>query len=70
MTFADRPKPSMSGANTRYRCGKCRYRSLPADFGADTELAAVQQDYRVAVAGLQVAGDQPVDDELFALNLR
>src|SRR5271165_6586561 len=49
--------------------GERGYRLLPADFGADTEFAAVQQDHRVAVAGLQVAGDQAVDDEIFALNL-
>ena len=30
--------------------------AFPAEFGAGTELAAVQQHHRIALAGLQIAG--------------
>jgi hypothetical protein len=48
---------------------ECRYRSLPADLGADAELATVQQNHRFAVPRLQVASDQPVDHDRSASNV-
>ena len=35
--------------------------TLPTEFGAGTELATVQQHHRVAIAGLQIARGQAVD---------
>jgi hypothetical protein len=37
--------------------GERGYVVFPADFGADPEFATVQQDHRVAVSGLQIAGE-------------
>ena len=66
--FGRLPEAQHVGRQHSIPLSKCGYRSLPADFGADAELATVQQDHRVAVAGFQVTGDQPVDHELFALH--
>ena len=67
MTFADSPKPSMSGASTRYVPASApMVRSQPSSALA-AELTAVQQHDRVARAGLQVTGDQPVDADFLAV---
>ncbi len=43
--------------------------ALPAQFGAGTELAAVQQHHRVTLAGLEIAGDKAVDHGGSVMNL-
>ncbi len=43
--------------------------ALPAEFGAGTELAAVQQHQRVAVTGLEKARDETVDNNGAAMDL-
>src|SRR5581483_5871026 len=48
---------------------ECGDITLPAEFGTRTELAAVQQHHRVTVTGLQIAGDQPVDQDGSAMCL-
>ena len=43
--------------------------ALPSKFGAGTEFAAVQQDHRITLAGLQIAGGQTVDHHGLALKV-
>ncbi len=40
---------------------------LPADFRADAELTAVQQNDRITLSRLQITGDQAVDQDGLAL---
>ena len=49
--------------------GQCGDVAFPAEFGTGTEFAAVQQHHRVALAGLQVAGGQTVDEHGLAFEV-
>ncbi len=43
--------------------------AFPPEFRAGAELAAVQQNDRITVAGLEIPGDEPVDDDRGSLHL-
>ena len=63
MTFAEPPKPSMSGASTRWFAASAAIVCSHAEFRADAELAAVQQDHRITLARLEIGGDEAVHQD-------